>query len=118
MSFTAKLTPAIRSVRGSWHLHCHVKPGVDSSRNGISAVTEDAVKVCVAAQAKGGEANDAVLHVIRCALKARRDDVTIVRGLQSRVKIVAVSSLELGDIPTNSGVQRVKRSLLSASCTY
>ncbi|KAH9864585.1 hypothetical protein J1614_010520 [Plenodomus biglobosus] len=115
MSFTAKITPAIRSVKGSWHLHCHVKPGVSSTRVGISAVTEEAIEVCVAEQAKDGEANDAVVDVIRRALKTRRDHITIVRGLRSRVKTVAVINLQMGDTPTDSGVDRIKRLLLNAS---
>ncbi|CBY01828.1 hypothetical protein IAQ61_006422 [Plenodomus lingam] len=115
MSFAAKLTPAIRSVKGTWHLRCHVKPGVSSSRLGIIAVTEDAVEVGVAEQAKNGEANDAVVHVICRALHAPRDEVRIVRGWKSRVKTVVVSPSRLREMPTESAIDRIKQWLWSAS---
>lgn len=65
------LTPAIRFVAtkgkaqgGTIRLLCHVKPGVSASRAGIAAVSDEAVEVCVAAQAREGEANKAVREVI------------------------------------------------------
>lgn len=65
------LVPAIRLVTAkgkapqtTLQLLCHVKPGVKSNREGIAAVSDEAVEVCVAAQAKEGEANKAVREVI------------------------------------------------------
>lgn len=65
------LTPAIRFIatKGKAHsasvqLLCHVKPGVNANREGITAVSDDAIEVCVAAQAREGEANKAVREVI------------------------------------------------------
>jgi uncharacterized protein YggU (UPF0235/DUF167 family) len=49
---------------GSVYLHCHVKPGASKSREGVTALTDDAVEICVAAQAREGEANKAVVKVL------------------------------------------------------
>lgn len=66
------ITPAIRFVAakssrgqsGTIQLLCHVKPGVSANREGIAAVSNEAIEVCVAAQAREGEANKAVREVI------------------------------------------------------
>ena len=67
------LTQAIRfiTVKGgtktqsaSIQLLCHVKPGVSANREGIAAVTTDAIELCVAARPREGEANKAVREVI------------------------------------------------------
>jgi uncharacterized protein YggU (UPF0235/DUF167 family) len=64
--------PAIRFVAtkvskpptASIQLRCRVKPGASVNREGVSAISDDAVEVCVAARAKEGEANKAVRDVI------------------------------------------------------
>ncbi|KAF1937504.1 YggU-like protein, partial [Clathrospora elynae] len=75
---------------GAIHLLCHVKPGVNANREGIAAVTDDNIEVCVAAQARDGEANKAVREVIADALRVPKSDVEVVKGLKSREKTVAV----------------------------
>lgn len=45
-------------------LQCHVKPGASKQREGILAVTESQVEVCVFAQARNGEANKAVRELL------------------------------------------------------
>jgi uncharacterized protein YggU (UPF0235/DUF167 family) len=62
--------PAIRyvaatakSVLGTIHLQCHVKPGASKQRQGIVSISENLIEVCVAAQAREGEANKAVREV-------------------------------------------------------
>lgn len=65
-------TPAIRFIAakrakaqgGSIQLLCHVKPGVNANREGIAAVSNEAIEVCVAAQAREGEANKAVRELL------------------------------------------------------
>ena len=65
-------SPAIRFIAnkgskkpsGSIQLLCRVKPGVSANREGIVAVSNEAIEVCVAARAKDGEANKAVREVI------------------------------------------------------
>lgn len=49
---------------GTLILQCRVKPGTSKVREGVVAVTDDAVKICVAAQARDGEANMAVVQVL------------------------------------------------------
>ena len=49
---------------GTIYIHCHVKPGASKQREGITCITDEAVEICVAAQAKEGEANKAVVKVL------------------------------------------------------
>lgn len=49
-----------KSQSATIQLLCHVKPGASKAREGVTALTEDAVELCVSAQAKDGEANKAV----------------------------------------------------------
>lgn len=68
----ASTTAAIRFVvakgtkqgQGSIHIACHVRPGGSSKREGITAVTAESIELCIAAQAKEGEANKAVRELI------------------------------------------------------
>lgn len=46
------------------HLICHVKPGANSKREGIIAITDDVIELCVAAQPKDREANKAVRELV------------------------------------------------------
>jgi uncharacterized protein YggU (UPF0235/DUF167 family) len=60
--------PAIRLVTSSTksvfiHLQCHVKPGASKQREGILSISDSVIEVCVAAQARDGEANKAVRKV-------------------------------------------------------
>lgn len=49
---------------GTVYLQCHVKPGASKSREGVTALTDDAVEICVSARAREGEANKAVVKVL------------------------------------------------------
>ena len=49
-----------KSQSATIQLICHVKPGASQAREGVAAVTSDAIELCVSAQAKDGEANKAV----------------------------------------------------------
>lgn len=46
------------------YLQCRVKPGASKVREGVTSLTDDAVELCVAAAAREGEANKAVLAVL------------------------------------------------------
>lgn len=46
------------------YLHCHVKPGASKVREGITALTESTIELCVSAVPKDGESNKAVLAVL------------------------------------------------------
>lgn len=95
-------------------LQCHVKPGASKSREGVASVTDDVVELCVAAQAREGEANKAVVAVLSKALGLPKSDLTITHGLKSRDKTVAVKgSLAAGT--EAEAVSRVKELLDKAS---
>jgi uncharacterized protein YggU (UPF0235/DUF167 family) len=116
------LGPAIRLVAAKGakvhspatiHLLCHVKPGVHPSREGIAAVTNENIEVCVAAQARDGEANKSVREVIADALKVPKSNVDVMKGLKSREKTVVVSLMERS-ITAEDEVERIKAMLLGS----
>jgi uncharacterized protein (TIGR00251 family) len=110
------LTPAIRlvsakAVKGSSpatiQLLCHVKPGVNANREGIASVSDSSIEVCVAAQARDGEANKAVREVIADALRVPKSDVDVIKGMKSREKTVAINITGMKSAPED-GVERIR----------
>ncbi|KAK3305718.1 uncharacterized protein B0T15DRAFT_206963 [Chaetomium strumarium] len=79
-----------RSARNTLYMHCNVKPGTNRNREGIASVDDQAVEICVAAQAREGEANKAVIKVLSEALDLPKSDLQITQGLKSRNKTVAI----------------------------
>lgn len=79
-----------RAATGTIQLLCHVKPGASANREGITAMTDKVIDVCVAAQAREGEANTAVRNVIAKTLKVPKSNVEITKGMKSREKTVAI----------------------------
>lgn len=57
-------SPQASQAGGTIYIHCHVKPGASKQREGVTSLTDEAVEICVAAQAKEGEANKAVVKVL------------------------------------------------------
>jgi len=53
-----------KSPHGTLYINCNVKPGASKAREGIVSVNDDAIEICVAAQAREGEANKAVVKVL------------------------------------------------------
>lgn len=53
-----------KSAQNTLYMHCNVKPGASKNREGIASVDGEAVDICVAAQAREGEANKAVIKVL------------------------------------------------------
>ncbi|KAF2639924.1 YggU-like protein [Massarina eburnea CBS 473.64] len=111
------LTPAVRFVTkgqkagGSIHLLCHVKPGVNANREGITAVSDEAIELCVAARAREGEANKAVREVIAETLKIPKSDVEIAKGMKSREKTVLISNMVNKNKTPEEAVERIKNIL-------
>lgn len=94
----------------SIHLQCHIKPGANKQREGITAITNDAIELCVAAPAREGEANKAVREVISEILKVPKSSVEIIKGLKSREKTIAIFEIDaFGD--EQSCVAKVKELL-------
>lgn len=46
------------------YLRCHVRPGASKVREGITALTDSTIELCVSAVPKDGESNKAVLAVL------------------------------------------------------
>ena len=93
------------------HIICHVKASVSATRQGITSVTPDCIEICVAAQARDGEANAAVREVIAGVLQLHKSEVEIAKGVKSRNKTVAVRSTT--DTPEIE-VARIKSVLLGS----
>ena len=53
-----------KSAKNTLYMHCNVKPGASKNREGVASVDDEAVQICVAAQAREGEANKAVVEVL------------------------------------------------------
>ncbi len=53
-----------KSAQNTLYMHCNVKPGVSKNREGVNSVDDEAVGICVAAQAREREANKAVIKVL------------------------------------------------------
>jgi uncharacterized protein (TIGR00251 family) len=101
-----------RVATGTIQLLCHVKPGASAIREGITAVTDEVIDICVAAQAREGEANKAVANVIAKTLRIPKSDVEIAKGMKSREKTVSV---QMGpNITPAEEIERI-RALLSSS---
>ncbi|KAJ4292921.1 hypothetical protein N0V88_005584 [Collariella sp. IMI 366227] len=78
-----------KSAKNTLYMHCNVKPGASKNREGIGAVNDEAIELCVAAQAREGEANKAVIKVLSEVLGLPKSDLQITQGLKSRAKTVA-----------------------------
>ncbi|AEO59887.1 hypothetical protein MYCTH_2308510 [Thermothelomyces thermophilus ATCC 42464] len=78
-----------KSAKNILYMHCNVKPGASKNREGITSVNDEAVEICVAAQAREGEANKAVIRVLSEVLDLPKSDLQITQGLKSRNKTVA-----------------------------
>ncbi|KAF6802150.1 duf167 domain protein [Colletotrichum sojae] len=86
-----------KSPLGTLYLQCHVKPGASRVREGVAAVTDATIELCVAAQAREGEANKAVVKLLSEVLGLPKSDLAITQGLKSRDKTVAVSNVKDGE---------------------
>ncbi|KAK4124577.1 hypothetical protein N657DRAFT_571995 [Parathielavia appendiculata] len=80
---------ARKSAQNTLYMLCNVKPGASKNREGIASVSKEAVEICVAVQARKGEANKAVMEILSEALDLPRSGLRIVHGLKSRTKTVS-----------------------------
>lgn len=85
-----------KSPLGSLRLQLRIKPGASKTREGVIAVTPDAVELCVAAQPRDGEANKAVVRLLSDVLGVPRASVWLSHGLKSRDKTMVVGDV-MGD---------------------
>jgi uncharacterized protein YggU (UPF0235/DUF167 family) len=99
-----------KSQSPSIHLQCHVKPGASKRREGVTAITDEAIELCVAAAAREGEANKAAREVIGKILKVPKSNVEIIKGLKLREKTIAIFGIDaLGD--QQSCIAKVKEQI-------
>lgn len=98
-------------------LHCHVKPGANKVREGITAVTDTAIEINIAAPAQDGKANKALLNVLAQALLVPKSVLEIIQGSKSRVKTVTCPGAAMSpdgaadDLPAASLIARAKSRL-------
>ncbi|KAJ5061970.1 hypothetical protein J3E74DRAFT_449604 [Bipolaris maydis] len=106
---------AAKPSTGTIQLLCHVKPGVSANREGIAAISDERIQLCVAAQTRDGEANKAVRRVVAGALGVPKSDVEVIKGMKSRDKTVAIRT-SLLEAPEEH-VQRIKFMLQRVAAT-
>jgi len=66
-----------------------VTPG---ARNEAVAIEGETVSVRVAAPPADGAANEAVLRLLAAALDRPRRDLTLLRGANARIKLIAIAT--------------------------
>jgi uncharacterized protein len=104
------ITSSVKSTLGSVHLQCHVKPGASKQREGVLAITDDAINLCVTAQARDGEANKAVREMISEILGIPKSSVELIKGHKSRDKTIAILGVDAkGD--EESCIARIREQL-------
>lgn len=69
-------------------IRLHVHPGVSRTRQGVAAVTQDSVEVCVPATARDSDATQAVVQLLSEALEFPKSPSSLKQGLKSRSKTV------------------------------
>ncbi|KAI0404108.1 DUF167-domain-containing protein [Xylaria palmicola] len=94
MSARAAISIAQRksSAGPALQLRCHVRPGASKTREGVVAITDDAIELCVSAPPQDGKANKAVLELLSKTLGLPKSDLKITTGLKSRDKVVSVEN--------------------------
>lgn len=90
-----KKTPALGSLR----LQLRVKPGTSKDREGVSSVSDDCVELCVAAQARDGEANKAVVQLLSEITGLPKTRFHLSHGLKSKDKTVVLGGVAEDDGP-------------------
>ncbi|KAL1990214.1 hypothetical protein VTN49DRAFT_6053 [Thermomyces lanuginosus] len=117
MSAKPPLLQLIRAARAkgkeSYKLHvsCHVKPNANARREGIIAVDDDQVEICVSAVPRDGEANAAVTKVLAEVLKVPKSDVSVVRGGKTRDKVLCVEGVSVPNGDENAYLEKIKSTL-------
>ncbi|KAI8953303.1 DUF167-domain-containing protein [Xylaria longipes] len=89
-------------------LRCHVRPGASKAREGVVAITDEVIEVCVSAPPQDGKANKAVLKVLSQALGTPKSELQITHGLKSRDKTVGVSSASFKHTQSNDVTDIIK----------
>jgi uncharacterized protein len=83
-----------KSLVGFLQLQLHVKPGARGNREGIVGVTDGSIELCVAAQARDGEANKAVLGLLSEVLGVHKSRLRLSHGMKSRDKVAVLEGVD------------------------
>ncbi|SPJ74794.1 related to DUF167 domain protein [Fusarium torulosum] len=83
-----------KSLLGSLHLKLRVKPGASKNREGVMAINDDVIELCVSAQAREGEANKAVVQVLSAILGVPKSSLQLTHGMKSRDKTVVLDGIK------------------------
>lgn len=86
-----------KTQSGSLHLTLHVKPGASKVREGITAVTDSAIELCVAAQPRDGEANKAVIELLSDVLDVPKSRLELAHGSKSKDKTAVLRDVNNQD---------------------
>ena len=78
-------------------LELHVQPG--AKRTGIAGMHGERIKVRLAAPASEGRANEALVEFLADAFGVAKRDITILSGMKSRDKRVAIEGGAKGELP-------------------
>ncbi|KAI1435851.1 YggU-like protein [Xylaria sp. CBS 124048] len=89
-------------------LRCHVRPNASKVREGVVAVTDESIELCVSAPPQDGRANKAVLEVLSEALGMAKSDLQITHGLKSKDKTVIVPSAKFAGGRGNGGMNVIE----------
>ena len=91
-------TCLIQTLDGALLMEVEIRPG--SSQQGVTGFNEwrSRLIIAVKAEAKQGQANRAVVHVIAQQFHLSTSDVTVVTGHRSRKKRLRLESLALADL--------------------
>ena len=91
-------TCLIQTLDGALLMEVEIQPG--SSQQGVTGFNEwrSRLVIAVKAEAKQGQANRAVVHVIAQQFHLSTSDVTVVTGHRSRKKRLRLESLPLADL--------------------
>ncbi|KAI1475948.1 hypothetical protein K445DRAFT_321211 [Daldinia sp. EC12] len=73
-------------------LRCHIRPGASKVREGVAAVTDESVELCVAAPPQDGKANKAVIEILSEILGVAKSDLQITHGMKNRDKTISIAS--------------------------
>ncbi|KAI0381365.1 hypothetical protein F5Y04DRAFT_280897 [Hypomontagnella monticulosa] len=73
-------------------LRCHIRPGASKVREGVTAVTDESVELCVSAPPQDGKANKAVIEILSEILGVAKSDLQITHGMKTRDKTISIAS--------------------------
>jgi uncharacterized protein len=85
-----ELPPWLATHGDGWMLALHVQPG--AKRTAVVGTHGDRLKIAVAAPARDGLANDALLGFLASQLTVRRSALSLVSGATARSKRVAIAT--------------------------